>query len=58
MQIRFAIIEANKKDLESYSGDDQALYDRLVVDEAMVNDMIRAVGEVKQQADPVGNIIK
>jgi glutamate-5-semialdehyde dehydrogenase len=54
---RFAIIEANKKDLESYSGDDQALYDRLVVDEAMVNDMIRAVGEVKQQADPVGNII-
>jgi glutamate-5-semialdehyde dehydrogenase len=54
---RFSIIEANKKDLESYTGDDQALYDRLVVDEAMINDMIRAVGEVKQQADPVGNII-
>jgi glutamate-5-semialdehyde dehydrogenase len=54
---RFSIIEANKKDLESYTGDDQALYDRLVVDEAMINNMIRAVGEVKQQADPVGNII-
>ncbi len=54
---RFSIIEANKKDLESYTGDDQALYDRLVVNEAMINDMIRAVGEVKQQADPVGNII-
>jgi glutamate-5-semialdehyde dehydrogenase len=54
---RFSIIEANKKDLKSYSGDDQALYDRLVVDETMINDMIRAVGEVKQQADPVGNII-
>ncbi|MFT7230696.1 MAG: glutamate-5-semialdehyde dehydrogenase [Bacteroidia bacterium] len=54
---RFSIIEANKKDLKSYSGDDQALYDRLVVDEAMVDDMIRAVGEVKCQADPVGNVI-
>jgi glutamate-5-semialdehyde dehydrogenase len=54
---RSLIIAANKKDLQSYTGDDQALYDRLVVDEAMVNNMIRAVGEVKQQADPVGNII-
>lgn len=54
---RASIIEANKKDLESFSGSDQALYDRLVVDEAKVDDMIRAVKEVKAQDDPVGNTI-
>ncbi|MEP1150215.1 MAG: glutamate-5-semialdehyde dehydrogenase [Balneola sp.] len=54
---RASIIEANQKDLESFSGEDQALYDRLVVDEAKVDDMIRAVKEVKAQDDPVGNTI-
>ena len=54
---RASIIEANKKDLEAFSGDDQALYDRLVVDEAKVDDMIRAVKEVKGQEDPVGKTI-
>lgn len=52
-----AIIEANKKDLLAFSGDDRALYDRLVVDEAKVDDMIRAVKEVKAQKDPVGQLI-
>ena len=54
---RESIIEANKKDLEAFSGEDQALYDRLVVDEAKVDDMIRAVKEVKAQEDPVGKTI-
>lgn len=54
---RASIIEANKKDLEAFSGEDQALYDRLVVNEAKVDDMIRAVKEVKAQEDPVGNTI-
>jgi len=54
---RASIIEANKKDLTAFKGDDQALYDRLVVDEAKVDDMIRAVKEVKSQADPVGKTI-
>jgi glutamate-5-semialdehyde dehydrogenase len=54
---RASIIEANEKDLQAFSGDDQALYDRLVVDEAKVDDMIRAVKEVKSQEDPVGKII-
>ena len=49
-----SIIEANKKDLEAFDKDDQALYDRLIVDEAKVEDMIRAVQEVKDQDDPVG----
>ena len=54
---RDAIITANKKDLDAFDRDDQALYDRLVVDSAKVDDMIRAVQEVKNQDDPVGNII-
>ena len=54
---RASIIEANKKDLEGFSGDDQALYDRLVVNEDKVDDMIRAVKEVKAQDDPVGKTI-
>ncbi len=51
------IIAANKKDLDAFTGDDQALYDRLVVDDHKVEDMIRAVREVKNQNDPVGQII-
>ncbi|BAO56304.1 glutamate-5-semialdehyde dehydrogenase [Nonlabens marinus] len=51
------IIEANKKDLNAFSGDDQALYDRLIVDSNKVDDMIRAVREVKDQPDPVGKVI-
>lgn len=54
---RALIIAANKKDLDGFSGDDQALYDRLVVDETKVDDMIRAVKEVKAQEDPVGMVI-
>jgi glutamate-5-semialdehyde dehydrogenase len=54
---RKAIIAANQKDLDAFSGDDQALYDRLIVDNAKVDDMIRAVREVKDQDDPVGKTI-
>ncbi|GAA5038647.1 gamma-glutamyl phosphate reductase [Marivirga lumbricoides] len=54
---RQAIIAANKKDLEAFDRDDQALYDRLVVNDAKVDDMIRAVKEVKAQDDPVGTTI-
>lgn len=52
-----AIIEANQKDLDAFRGEDQALYDRLIVNEAKVDDMIRAVQEVKDQDDPVGKSI-
>ncbi|MEX1003268.1 MAG: glutamate-5-semialdehyde dehydrogenase [Crocinitomicaceae bacterium] len=54
---REEIIAANGKDLIDFDRDDQALYDRLVVDSKKVDDMIRAVKEVKEQADPVGAII-
>ena len=56
-QNRASIIAANKKDLAAFSGDDQALYDRLIVDEKKIDDMIRAVKEVKAQEDPVGKTI-
>ncbi|SDG57768.1 glutamate-5-semialdehyde dehydrogenase [Psychroflexus sediminis] len=54
---RNEIVEANKKDLESFNRNDQALYDRLVVDQNKVDGMIQAIKEVKEQEDPVGNTI-
>ncbi|WP_317618231.1 glutamate-5-semialdehyde dehydrogenase [Olleya sp. HaHaR_3_96] len=48
------IIEANKKDLDAFKKEDQALYERLVVDNKKVNEMIEAVNAVMLQDDPVG----
>ncbi|TBW26421.1 glutamate-5-semialdehyde dehydrogenase [Gramella sp. KN1008] len=55
---RKEIVEANKKDQEAFSRDDQALYDRLVVNNKKVDDMIRSVREVMEQDDPVGQVIE
>jgi glutamate-5-semialdehyde dehydrogenase len=54
---RDAIIEANKKDLEAFKKEDQALFDRLIVNDKKVNEMIEAVKSVRQQDDPVGQEI-
>ena len=54
---RQEIINANQIDLEAFNRDDQALYDRLVVDDKKVDGMIQAIKEVMDQEDPVGNII-
>jgi glutamate-5-semialdehyde dehydrogenase len=51
------ILKANQKDLDAFDKDDQALYDRLVVNDAKIDGMIRAIEEVKAQEDPVGNEI-
>lgn len=53
---RNKILEANQKDLDAFERDDQALYDRLIVDGKKVDDMIRSVREVEAQEDPVGKI--
>lgn len=53
-QKRDQVIAGNKKDLDAFQRDDQALYDRLIVDDKKVDDMIRSVREVKDQDDPVG----
>jgi len=54
---RIAILQANKKDLEAFDREDQALYDRLVVNDAKIDGMIQAIQEVKAQPDPVGQEI-
>ncbi|WP_178990205.1 glutamate-5-semialdehyde dehydrogenase [Winogradskyella schleiferi] len=54
---RQAIIEANKKDLEAFTKEDQALYDRLIVNDKKVDEMIAAVEAVNDQDDPVGQEI-
>ncbi|WP_167596384.1 glutamate-5-semialdehyde dehydrogenase [Leeuwenhoekiella sp. ZYFB001] len=51
------ILEANKKDLEAFNRDDQALYDRLVVNDAKIAGMIQAIKEVRNQEDPVSQEI-
>ncbi len=53
-QERAAIIEANKKDLEAYSGDDLAMYDRLKVDTKKIEGMIAALKQLADQEDPIG----
>lgn len=54
---RDAIIAANAQDLAAFDRDDQAMYDRLVVDTTKVDGMIQAVREVMAQPDPVGQVI-
>ena len=54
---RAAIIEANKKDLEAFQKEDQALFDRLIVNNKKVDEMIEAVNSVRLQDDPVGQEI-
>ncbi|MDX1426510.1 MAG: glutamate-5-semialdehyde dehydrogenase [Salegentibacter mishustinae] len=55
---RKEIVAANKKDLDAFGEGDQAMYDRLVVNNAKVDDMIRSVKEVMDQEDPVGQVIE
>jgi len=54
---RDEILAENKKDLDAFERDDQALYDRLVVDQDKIDGMIQAIKEVKEQEDPVGKNI-
>src|SRR5690554_4433086 len=54
---REEILTENKKDLDAFERDDQALYDRLVVDQEKIDGMIKAIREVKEQEDPVGKNI-
>lgn len=56
-QNREELLQANKKDLDAFNRDDQALYDRLVVDQKKVDQMIQAVKEVRLQDDPVNKEI-
>lgn len=54
---RDEILKANKEDLDAFQKDDQALYDRLVVNDGMIDGMIKAIREVREQEDPVSKDI-
>lgn len=54
---REAILTANKKDLDAFQKEDQAMYDRLIVNNQKIDGMIKAINEVKVQKDPVNQII-
>jgi len=50
---REQLLNANKKDLELFTKEDQAMYDRLVINHKKIDGMIEAVSKVKSQNDPV-----
>ncbi len=54
---RNAILEANKKDLDLFQREDQAMYDRLIVTNEKIDGMIASINEVLSQEDPVGKTI-
>ncbi|MFD2561314.1 glutamate-5-semialdehyde dehydrogenase [Aquimarina rubra] len=53
-QHRDSIISANLKDLESYTGADVAMRDRLKVDHHKIEAMISALEQLASQEDPIG----
>lgn len=57
-QNRSSLIKANQRDLDAFDKDDQALYDRLIVDDHKIDQMIQAVKEVRLQEDPVDKVIE
>lgn len=54
---RNSILTANKKDLELFNLEDQAMYDRLIVTDGKIDGMIASIKEVRSQEDPVGKTI-
>lgn len=53
---RSEIIAANKRDLDAFNPADRAMYDRLVVNDKKIDEMVQAIREVRNQEDPVGKI--
>jgi glutamate-5-semialdehyde dehydrogenase len=54
---RAILLEANKKDLDAFHKEDQAMFDRLILNDSKIDGMITAINEVKAQEDPVNQII-
>jgi glutamate-5-semialdehyde dehydrogenase len=54
---RTKLLEANKKDLDFFNIDDEAMHERLVVNHKKIEEMIRAIRDVRAQSDPVNNEI-
>lgn len=54
---RDALLKANKRDLDAFNKEDQAMFDRLILNNQKIDGMIKAINEVKAQEDPVNQII-
>lgn len=54
---RALLLQANKKDLDAFHKEDQAMFDRLILNDKKIDGMITAINEVKAQEDPVNQII-
>lgn len=51
---RNTILEVNTKDVEAYTGEDLAMYDRLKVDHTKIDGMILSLQQLAGQEDPLG----
>ena len=51
------LIDENQKDLSTFKGDDQAMYDRLVMNEHKIDLMIESLTSVMNKPDPVNKIL-
>ena len=54
---RVLLLDANKKDLDAFKKDDQAMYDRLLINNKKIDGMIEAVRQVRSQDDPINKVI-
>ena len=54
---RIQLLDANKKDLDAFNKDDQAMYDRLLINDKKIDGMIQAIMKVRSQDDPVNRVI-
>lgn len=55
-QERAALKSINQQDLANYSGEDQAMEKRLLVDDAKVDGMVLSLQQLASQEDPVGHV--
>ena len=53
-QNKEAVLSANHKDMDAYSGDDLAMRDRLKVDQDKIEGMISSLKQLADQEDPIG----
>ena len=54
-QEKDTILKANKLDMDSYSGEDMAMYDRLRVNDAKIQGMVDSLEQLASQEDPLGH---
>lgn len=54
-QEKDVLLKANKIDVDSYSGEDLAMYDRLKVDGSKIQGMIESLEQLASQDDPLGH---